>query len=382
MNRDICCDWEGTYGTLKDHVSMCRFALVLCPNSCTDEEDRVKEIMRKDMNKHLKKDCPHRQFRCESCGLVANYSHVTQDHQKTCPMKLIWCPYAGCNLKIQRRRMRAHLEVCEHVLVQCKYAPFGCPSEVKQKDLLRHEAEAEKAHFRLALNAVVVAQDANSNLQRDSAKLLEKINELERNIQSAEDYIVNMEQRSTGEAENREVERIRNDFRLSYIEKETSKALEMLDVRTNNFTFKIADCQKEIDSERRFFTSQPFYTRRGGYHMVIEVFLKEVCDRVSIIARRVDGEFDNQIPLAFVGTITFTLLNQVFDGNHHQCALEVTAENNMVSGRRRAIPEFISQDACFNPDPLENRQFLMDDTLYFRIAAYESHLGNLIRCAT
>ena len=31
-NAESGCDWEGTVGTLEDHVTKCEFTLVQCPN--------------------------------------------------------------------------------------------------------------------------------------------------------------------------------------------------------------------------------------------------------------------------------------------------------------------------------------------------------------
>ena len=35
-NVERGCDWEGTVGTLKDHVTKCDFTLVPCPNGCEE----------------------------------------------------------------------------------------------------------------------------------------------------------------------------------------------------------------------------------------------------------------------------------------------------------------------------------------------------------
>lgn len=57
-NLDGGCEWEGTVGTLEEHVATCKFALVPCPKQCKDDSTEVEQFMRKDLDKHLENDCP------------------------------------------------------------------------------------------------------------------------------------------------------------------------------------------------------------------------------------------------------------------------------------------------------------------------------------
>ena len=41
------CEWEGTVGTLEQHVATCEFALVPCPKGCKDENNGVQHFTRK-----------------------------------------------------------------------------------------------------------------------------------------------------------------------------------------------------------------------------------------------------------------------------------------------------------------------------------------------
>ena len=56
----------GTVGTLEKHVATCGFALVPCPKQCRGADGDVIHFIRKDLDKHLKNDCPNRNYTCQS----------------------------------------------------------------------------------------------------------------------------------------------------------------------------------------------------------------------------------------------------------------------------------------------------------------------------
>ena len=53
--------WIGAVATLERHVATCKFILFSCPKQC---KKTVKCFMRKDLDKHLKEDCPNRDHTC------------------------------------------------------------------------------------------------------------------------------------------------------------------------------------------------------------------------------------------------------------------------------------------------------------------------------
>ena len=57
MSLHVKCSWVATLRILEEHVATCGLTLVFCPKQCQDE---VKCFMRKDLDKHLKNDCPNR----------------------------------------------------------------------------------------------------------------------------------------------------------------------------------------------------------------------------------------------------------------------------------------------------------------------------------
>ncbi len=84
-NMERGCQWEGTVGTLEEHVGVCQFTLVPCPKECKDDNG-ILMIMRRDLQHHLMKKCPNRDYSCEHCDLKGTYA-TTLDHYDTCEKK-------------------------------------------------------------------------------------------------------------------------------------------------------------------------------------------------------------------------------------------------------------------------------------------------------
>ena len=52
------CGWEGTVGTLEDHVTKCDFTMTPCPNGCKDANEVIIKYFRKELEEHLSSECP------------------------------------------------------------------------------------------------------------------------------------------------------------------------------------------------------------------------------------------------------------------------------------------------------------------------------------
>jgi len=143
----------------------------------------------------------------------------------------------------------------------------------------------------------------------------------------------------------------------------------------NLMTFEVSEYQKKKEGNK-LFISPSFYTSPNGYHMAVRVDANGGGDgkgtHVSVYAPILEGKYDAELKWPFIGKVTLTLLNQLEDNNHHIIAVPFTAEANTQAmksprgagarGRKRFIPHF----KLFH-DPVENTQYLKDDTLYFRV---------------
>ena len=257
------CTWVGTVGTLEEHVAMCKFTLLPCPKGCKYyDRDKVKQFMRKDLDKHLEEDCPNRDYSCQHCGQKGTYVSITYTHSKQCLKKPVPCPNC-CSIIVQHQHVLEHVTTeCELTVIACKYKRLGCDRELKRKDMAAHE-EDDKLHLRMAMDTTV--------------KLENKIVELE----------------------------------------DTLKVLK----NGEPLKFKLTDYQKKKENNEIVY-SPSYYISPNGYHIAIKVFANGRRSgegtHLSVCAEFLKGKYDPQLKWPFIGRITFTLLNKLEDKDHHQ----------------------------------------------------------------
>ncbi len=328
MERD--CQWEGTVGTLEEHVGVCQFTLVACPKECKDD-NKIPKIMRRDLQQHLTEKCPNRDYSCEHCGLKGTYA-TTLDHYDTCKKKIISCTNEGCTMEMECMKIKNHLsKECEHTVISCKYMSIGCDVKLKRKDMRAHEQD-DKAHLNKALDGMIKLGEKMTQLQNDNDTLTEALKN-----------------------------------------KVDKKAM----------IFKVTEFPKKKDNNESF-ESSPFYTSPNGYHMDIRVYTNGYEEgegsHVSVVAFVIEGKFDDDLNWPFVGKVTFELLNQLEDKNHHSMELELTPEVNIhAGGDGRGHPEYIHHSEL-SRDWIYNTQYLKDDTLYFRISVEVSDCKPWLEC--
>ena len=348
-NFERNCHWEGTVGTLEAHVITCKFTLLPCPKECKDNTNKIKHLMRKNLNKHLKNKCPNRDHKCELCGEKGTYAHITQVHDGICKQKILPCPNK-CTKTMPRQDIEKHVELeCEYTVIACKFKNIGCTTEMKRGDMEAHEQD-DSLHLSKALNAVVKLQDSNTQLQ-DSMTVLQ---------------------------DSMTVLRVSN----TELREKASK------LENTTITFKLAKFEEKKDIDK-VFISPSFYTSPGGYHMVIRVDTNGngtgKGTHVSVYFPILKGKNDTELRWPFVGKVTFTLLNQLEDNNHETKILSLNAGDNAMAhgphGTAWGVSQFISHSELPH-DPVKNTQYLKDNTLYFRVSVEVSDHKPWLECTT
>ncbi len=96
---------------------------------------------------------------------------------------------------------------------------------------------------------------------------------------------------------------------------------------------------------------------------------------VSVFAYLMKGDHDDTLTWPFTGSVTFELLNQLEDKNHHKQSITFEIDDDvsqrLVDDESReqgwGLNEFISHTAL-NYNASTNTQYLKDDTLVFRVS--------------
>ena len=107
--------------------------------------------------------------------------------------------------------------------------------------------------------------------------------------------------------------------------------------------FKLTEFKKKKNNKQSFY-SPSFYTSPNGYHMRIEVYANGAGggegSHVSVFAHVIKGQYDAELNWPFVGKVTFKLLNQLEDKNHHSITMRFTPETNTYAGNGRIYSPF------------------------------------------
>ena len=227
------------------------------------------------------------------------------------------CPNSDCKALVARCDLADHRPKCQYEAVSCKYKGIGCTNKPFRKDLQQHEDD-DTFHLHLAI---------------------ETVNKLQEEMKVMADNAI------AG--------------------------------RAGPCIFNMTKFNQHKSSKQEW-RSSPFYTHPGGYKMCIKVYTDGFGEgagtHVSVGAYLMKGRNDDNLSWPFTGDVTFTLLNQLADENHHTRTVSFP-RNGEVS--RRVVDgemaptgygwsKFISHDQLdYNAD--QNCQYLKDDCLYFRI---------------
>ena len=399
------CEWEGTVGTLDEHVAVCKFIPVPCPNLCK-EKYKITLCMRKDLHHHVNNECPNRDHECPYCGEKGTYANITQIHDRVCKKKKIPCTNTECTKLIECGKMKQHLNVCDYTTIPCKYKNIGCDVKLKRKDMPAHEEDDDKVHLHQSLGTVVKLQynlqsasDTIAALQgkvaalqrdRESANstitaLLGEVATLQKDKESANSTItallgeVATLQRDK-ESANSTITALLNEVaalqdKVAALQGDMKSQQDTLQSVTNTgkLIFKLTEYQKK-KYNNEITMSPSFYTSPEGYNMCLLVYANgngDANNDVSVFVEILEGEHNKSLKWPFMGTYVFELLNQLEDKNHHLMSLNITSTHKLIIGSTWGYLKFISHSELSH-DPSNNTQYLMDDTLYFRVTVTPS----------
>lgn len=320
-NVERGCDSVVTTGTLDGHVTKCEYTLVPCPNGCNARDEDLQLMMRKDLDDHLQTKCPSRCYECKHCGEKGTYTSITDWHYKICKKyKIVPCPNPCCSLIAEHKEIIRHVETaCMYTVVPCKYESIGCGIKMTRKDIKTHEKDQDEVHLHFALDKLT------------ELNLLCPFSSLKKNISSYDEHLKTL--------------------------------------KGHSMTFRLPGYGKMKERSEVFF-SEAFYTSTGGYKMSIKVYPNgDGSDEnvLSLYCTVLKGPYDDQLQWPFMGVVKFELLNQVTDDHHHAYEMHLDSECNTLVGDFWGYKKFIDHSKLVL-DSASNTQYLMEDTLYFRVS--------------
>ena len=305
-NKDKECLWKGSLQDIDNHLSKCSFQTVECSNKCGTRLDRS------NLENHLEK-CPKRIVSCVYCHKEDEYQIINGDHhQKECPGYHLPCPNNGCEEQIKRRLMRKHRDTCPKEEVDCQYSKVGCHKKMKREDLPQHNKDKMEEHLGSAVNNI------------------EKLKHIIKQLQQQQDHTVT-----------------------------NTKMAGFEGLKESDTTWKSPD----------------FYSHFDGYKLCLIAYVNGSSDgegtHVSCYVKLMPGEYDDTLEWPFQGEVTVELLNQLEDKNHYKRVIRFNDETpddckNTVDTKGWGQPKFIPH-TNLGLNSSTNTQYLMNDTLYFRV---------------
>ena len=351
---------------LSEHLTVCEYALLHCPNECM-ENTKVVKISCHDLDQHLKNECPNRQYQCRHCETIGRYCDITTTHLDTCPKVKIPCPNTDCKASVPRCDLSTHRSTCEFEKVPCKYAKAGCEEEPLRKDQQQHENDAT-LHLHIAIETV-------NKQHKEITKQREEIHQQQEEITKQQVVITKQQEEIT--KQRKEIDEQQKEMKAV---KEEQKIISdtVMAGQSGPCAFKMPEFSLHKSLKQEWY-GPPFYTHPGGYKMRIRVDANGCLDgagtHVSVSAYLMQGRNDDILEWPFTGKVTFTLLNQLADKNHYTATTASFPQDHKAS--RRVVddemattgygqPTFISHYQLRH-DVMKNCQYLKDDCLYFQI---------------
>ena len=137
------CMWKGSLKHLTAHINdECLFTLMNCPNYCDQQ------IQRNHIDNHIKDVCLKRKIQCQHCQKQIMYVDISQ-HLENCDLFPIECELChNTSEKIPRREMEEHLKrQCPASQLKCPFEVIGCHFQDLRHQMAKHIQEEMVNHL-------------------------------------------------------------------------------------------------------------------------------------------------------------------------------------------------------------------------------------------
>ncbi|XP_053305569.1 TNF receptor-associated factor 6 [Spea bombifrons] len=383
---------------LEHHKAVCEFAVVEC-RQCQ------LPFQKKQLDQHMKEDCPRRLVSCENCAFQMAYVH-REDHEQTCPLAYVTCEY--CQTNLIREQLPNHYDMdCAMAPIPCTFSDFGCTEKMQRHELALHQQEFTLAHMRMmaqALRSISIPSPnhlarfsfcdptqfepgppsvipphssimpSQHECSQETQHLRETIEQLEgrlvRQDHQIRELIAKMETQTHYVAELKQTIRAMEE-KLAEVEAQQYSGIFVW--RITNFSMYLKNHEEE---KPVVIHSQGFYTGKPGYKLCLRLHLQlpsapRCANYISLFVHTMQGEYDSLLPWPFQGTIRLSILDQS-EGSVPQDQEEVMETKPDLLAFQRPMaprnPKGFGYVTFMHLQNLKQRQFVKNDTLLVRCA--------------
>ena len=360
---NLPCQWTGPLsevGKHKSSASGCQQEKVKCPKGCGEE------MTRECLPQHQQNSCPFRAHCCRFCYKQDTYRNITTKHYEICERFPLPCPNKCGKQCIEKKDIERHLAECPEQVVKCTYIEMGCQETVARRHLDQHKEERKDHHLLLAVDRVAKVCGAMSQLyslyeqqalrqHQLESKLVQLQRERDADFSSSWGY-------------NCSPPKVKVDRPVFCCQRkwlENDKVFPSLPWIIKLEHFEIATTSKPVVTE-----SKPFFTHSTGHQFGLMVRSNGTDGQhIDVGIAPMAGPSDEYLQWPFKGKFEITLLNQLEDKEHTSAVVTMTVNRiqpSEIRGYVRGPTEFISHADLQKKESL-NRQYLMDDCMYFRV---------------
>ncbi len=311
-----------------------------CPYCRAENFKLIPNNALKTTIENLRVWCPNKELGCDWNGR----KNQAMEHLSMCQFAMMMCPQ-GCGIKFMRNELDEHKLACTNLPVSCRFAVLGCKEKFPQKDAIQHSednihdhllqiAKRNEAIRRAALSS---SQEVAKSAQKSLAEKSLKLEGLKKQLASSQQNIRILEQKT--DKAKQKLHAIRDEHHtkgVQYTAQLQTKGKEVLQLLTTSrgiegvieklpippvegytaipiiFTIDNFASRKQNDE---VWASPPFYTHVAGYKMRMKVYLNGYGTgkgtHISVFLYMMQGENDNYLPWPFQGAvITILFLNQ------------------------------------------------------------------------
>jgi len=273
---------------------------------------------------HVEK-CEKKPVECpNSCGEIIIQNEIAHHTNDNCPLSMVSCPYVkmGCNVKIQRKEVEAHLQSTVQLHLDLVCAAFKETTGKLEENV----------------SALQVKQE---ELDQEKITLIKQVKELtEANIA---------------------------------LDAKMKKEVSVLRSESSTFVWNINGfseiLKRAINGTELEIYSAPFFTGKTGYKL--SVCIQPNGNRswkhsyLSVHLRFIKGPYDNILAWPFHYKATFTLIDQQEDPIKRQ-----NVAQSVISHVSKPTSDFCSQEGILrfvSHKALQTRRYIVEDTLFLQV---------------
>ena len=410
---EYCAEYKSTFEDVAhSHWPECKCFLLPCPNECKPSGSG---IQRQRLGQHVKEECPLTVVQCglHHAGCEVTLPHKDMaDHMKKDSIAHISL-LAAENHRLSKRLFEKEEQIClltqqnaeleEKTIKQSQDLREKVTSQSQELTRTKQELTQKVASQSQELSRTnqELTQTKHELMQIGTSQLLELTRtkqeltrtkqeltqELAQKVASQSQELTQVKRELTQKATSQDQEleaKLKEAQRQAIDRLQTQQQRDLQELRTEvemqhivPVTIKMAGFD-ELKKKGTDWYSRPFYTGMGGYKMCLNVdangYGSGKGTHVSVFTYLMRGEFDSHLEWPFRGTITFQLVNQLEDKEHHtdsNAYKDAAPDFAQVDGERSVgwgSPEFLPHFAL-GLSVANNRQYLKDDCLIFRIVS-------------